>query len=86
MIDWAALGEVETSEVLRATDVDTTNPPGNERDGAAFLAGILDDRGNGERDRRVAPGRANLMPGSTRRSLPATCSITHRRGLRGSAY
>ena len=38
MIDWKSLGE-ETVDVLRRyLMVDTTNPPGNEIDGARFLA------------------------------------------------
>jgi len=61
MIDWAALGE-ETIEVLRRyLMVDTTNPPGNERNGARFLAGILDAEGMAGEIAESAPGRGNLM-------------------------
>src|SRR5206468_11635909 len=61
MMDWAALGE-ETIEVLRRyLMVDTTNPPGNERNGARFLAGILDAEGMASEIAESAPGRGNLI-------------------------
>lgn len=40
--------------------IDTTNPPGNEALGVAFLAGILDDAGIEYETVESAPGRGNL--------------------------
>ncbi|MGI9190424.1 MAG: hypothetical protein ACR2F9_09830, partial [Longimicrobiaceae bacterium] len=41
-VDWAALQE-ETARVLSEyLRIDTSNPPGNELEGARFLKGILD--------------------------------------------
>jgi acetylornithine deacetylase/succinyl-diaminopimelate desuccinylase-like protein len=60
-IDWHALGR-ETVELLRAyLRIDTTNPPGNEAAGAAFLAGVLRANGIDSRTVESAPGRANLV-------------------------
>jgi acetylornithine deacetylase/succinyl-diaminopimelate desuccinylase-like protein len=61
MMDWKALGE-ETVDVLRRyLMVDTTNPPGNEIEGARFLARLLGDEGLASETAESAPGRANLM-------------------------
>ncbi|HEV8438362.1 MAG TPA: M20/M25/M40 family metallo-hydrolase [Methylomirabilota bacterium] len=61
MIDWLALGE-ETVDVLRRyLMVDTTNPPGNESEGARFLAGILAADGIASETAESAPGRGNLV-------------------------
>jgi acetylornithine deacetylase/succinyl-diaminopimelate desuccinylase-like protein len=60
MIDWVALGD-ETIETLRRyLMLDTTNPPGNEAEGARFLAAILDREGIPSETVEAAPGRANL--------------------------
>jgi acetylornithine deacetylase/succinyl-diaminopimelate desuccinylase-like protein len=61
MIDWAALGD-ETVELLRRyLTIDTTNPPGNESDGARFLADVLARDGLTSEVVESAPGRANLV-------------------------
>jgi len=61
MIDWKSLGE-ETVDVLRRyLMVDTTNPPGNEIDGARFLEAILRAEGLPSETAESAPGRANLI-------------------------
>jgi acetylornithine deacetylase/succinyl-diaminopimelate desuccinylase-like protein len=61
MIDWTSLGE-ETVDVLRRyLMVDTTNPPGNEIDGARFLEAILRAEGLPSETAESAPGRANLV-------------------------
>ena len=50
MIEWGALGE-ETVDILqRYLRIDTTNPPGNELEGARFLEDVLRRiHGNDER-------------------------------------
>jgi len=61
MMDWTGLGE-ETIDVLRRyLMVDTTNPPGNESDGARFLAGVLAAEGIAGEVVEAAPRRANLV-------------------------
>jgi acetylornithine deacetylase/succinyl-diaminopimelate desuccinylase-like protein len=61
MIDWHALGE-ETIDLLRRyLMIDTTNPPGNEIEGARFLAGVLAADGIPSEIAESAPGRANLV-------------------------
>jgi acetylornithine deacetylase/succinyl-diaminopimelate desuccinylase-like protein len=60
-IDWAALGD-ETVELLRRyLAIDTTNPPGNEADGARFLAEVLRAADIPSEVAESAPGRANLV-------------------------
>lgn len=61
MIDWKHLGD-ETIDLLRRyLAIDTTNPPGNEIEGARFLAGVLDADGIASETAESAPGRANLV-------------------------
>ena len=60
-IDWTALGD-ETVELMRRyLRIDTTNPPGNEAAGAAFLADVLHRDGIASETAESAPGRANLV-------------------------
>jgi acetylornithine deacetylase/succinyl-diaminopimelate desuccinylase-like protein len=60
-VDWGALGD-ETVELLRRyLAIDTTNPPGNERDGAGFLAEVLAAHDIPSEIAESAPGRANLV-------------------------
>src|SRR6266478_8842140 len=60
-IDWTALGD-ETLELLRRyLMIDTTNPPGNEADGARFLAEALAAHDLPSEIAESAPGRANLV-------------------------
>ena len=60
-IDWTALGD-ETLELLRRyLMIDTTNPPGNEADGARFLAEVLAAHDLPSEIAESAPGRANLV-------------------------
>ena len=61
MIDWTALGEETVETLRRYLMVDTTNPPGQEAAGAAFLAEILDREGVPATVEESAPGRANLV-------------------------
>lgn len=60
-MDWDGLGE-ETIEILRSyLGVDTTNPPGNEREGVRFLAAILEREGIASETAESGPGRGNLV-------------------------
>lgn len=60
-IDWNALGD-ETVELMRRyLMIDTTNPPGNESAGAAFLADVLKREGLASETAESAPGRANIV-------------------------
>jgi acetylornithine deacetylase/succinyl-diaminopimelate desuccinylase-like protein len=60
-IDWTALGD-ETVELMRRyLMIDTTNPPGNEAAGVAFLADVLRREGITSETAESAPGRANLV-------------------------
>jgi acetylornithine deacetylase/succinyl-diaminopimelate desuccinylase-like protein len=61
MIDWTALGEETVENLRRYLMVDTTNPPGQEAAGAAFLAEILDRERIPATVEESAPGRANLV-------------------------
>lgn len=72
MMDWKALGEETVDLLRRYLTIDTTNPPGNEAEGARFLTGILDREGIKSETAESAPGRGNLvarLPGDG--SLPA---------------
>src|SRR5262249_59527521 len=61
VFDWHAVGE-EAVELLRAyLAIDTTNPPGNEAEGARFLADTLALAGIDSQTVESAPGRANLV-------------------------
>src|SRR5437867_4652985 len=60
-IDWTALGEEAVDLLRRYLMIDTTNPPGNEADGATFLAAVLERGGIASEIVESKPGRANLM-------------------------
>jgi acetylornithine deacetylase/succinyl-diaminopimelate desuccinylase-like protein len=60
VIDWAALGDETVDLLRRYLRIDTTNPPGNEADGARFLAEILAGDGIASETVESAPGRANI--------------------------
>ena len=61
MIDWAMLGEETVENLRRYLMVDTTNPPGNEAAGAAFLSELLAREGIAATVEESTPGRANVM-------------------------
>ena len=61
MVDWQAVGAEATELLRRYVQIDTTNPPGNERQAAEFLAAALRDRGLEPRLYESGPGRANLV-------------------------
>ncbi|MBI1847834.1 MAG: M20/M25/M40 family metallo-hydrolase [Candidatus Rokubacteria bacterium] len=60
-LDWTALGEETVDTLRRYLAIDTTNPPGNEIEGARFLAAILDREGIASETVEAGPGRANLV-------------------------
>src|SRR3989475_2160994 len=60
-IDWTALGEEAVDLLRRYLMIDTTNPPGNEIEGAKFLAAVLGRDGIASETVESAPGRANLV-------------------------
>jgi len=60
MMDWTKLGEETVDLLRRYLMIDTTNPPGNETEGARFLAGVLDRDGIASETAESAPGRGNL--------------------------
>ena len=61
MIDWGALGRETVALLAAYLRIDTTNPPGNEIEGARFLADVLERNGIESRTVESAPGRANLV-------------------------
>ena len=61
MMNWTALGEEAVDLLRRYLMIDTTNPPGNEIEGARFLAEILERGGLKSETVESAPGRASLM-------------------------
>jgi len=61
VIDWQAVGEAAADLLGRYLQIDTTNPPGNERAAAEFLAQALRERGFEPRLYPTVPGRANLV-------------------------
>src|SRR5204863_284926 len=60
-IDWTALGEEAVDLLRRYLMIDTTNPPGNEIEGAKFLTAVLGRDGIASETVESAPGRANLV-------------------------
>ena len=61
MVDWQAVGREAAQLLARYVQIDTTNPPGNERPAAEFLAQALRQRGFEPRLFESGPGRANLV-------------------------
>jgi acetylornithine deacetylase/succinyl-diaminopimelate desuccinylase-like protein len=61
MIDWQAVGDEAAQILSRYLQINTTNPPGNERQAAEFLAELLRERGMEPKLYESAPGRANLV-------------------------
>jgi acetylornithine deacetylase/succinyl-diaminopimelate desuccinylase-like protein len=62
------------AEYLR---IDTTNPPGNENEGVAYLAAILDAAGIPNRSTESAPGRGNLWARLEGGNEPALVLLHH---------
>jgi len=59
--DWQAAGEEAADLLSRYVQIDTTNPPGNERRAADFLCAALRERGLEPKLYESAPGRANVV-------------------------
>jgi acetylornithine deacetylase/succinyl-diaminopimelate desuccinylase-like protein len=60
-IDWSALGDEAVELLRRYLAIDTTNPPGNETQGARFLAEVLAAADIPSELAESAPGRGNLV-------------------------
>ena len=60
-IDWQEATREAAQLLSSYVQIDTTNPPGNERPAADFLAQALRERGFDPRLYDSAPGRANLV-------------------------
>jgi acetylornithine deacetylase/succinyl-diaminopimelate desuccinylase-like protein len=68
----AAPGDAALERLKGYIEVDTTNPPGNESRGVAFLARILEAHGIAYETAESAPGRGNLwarLPGGEEPAL-----------------
>ncbi len=59
-IDWDGVTKEATDLLCRYIAIDTSNPPGNERAGAEFLAGVLQADGMASETYASEPERANL--------------------------
>jgi acetylornithine deacetylase/succinyl-diaminopimelate desuccinylase-like protein len=59
-MDWTRIGDEAVDLLRRYLTIDTTNPPGNEIEGARFLADVLDGAGISSEIVESAPGRANI--------------------------
>lgn len=60
-VDWDAAGDEAVDVLARYLQVDTVNPPGNETEGALFLADILEREGIESEIVEFAPGRGSLI-------------------------
>jgi acetylornithine deacetylase/succinyl-diaminopimelate desuccinylase-like protein len=60
-IDWEAAGQEAVEILQHLIQIDTTNPPGNERSAADYIQGLLARDGIGCEILESAPGRANLI-------------------------
>jgi acetylornithine deacetylase/succinyl-diaminopimelate desuccinylase-like protein len=60
-MNWEAVGSEAVELLRRYLAIDTTNPPGNEAEGARFLREVLAADGIASEIAESAPGRANLM-------------------------
>lgn len=60
-MNWDELGDEAVSALQEYLRIDTTNPPGNEAVGAAFLAATLREEGIEHRIYESAPGRASVL-------------------------
>jgi len=59
--DWKQYGEEAVAKLGEYIRVDTTNPPGNESRGVAWLAKIFDAEGIAYQTGESAPGRGNIV-------------------------
>jgi len=76
-IDWERTA-AEAADLLSAyIRINTTNPPGNETEGAAFLREILQREGIGCEIIESRPGRGSLVSGCTGGTMPAIMLLHH---------
>jgi acetylornithine deacetylase/succinyl-diaminopimelate desuccinylase-like protein len=73
----ADLAEQAPERLAEYIRIDTTNPPGNETAGVAFLAGILDAAGIRYETAESAPGRGNLWARLEGGDEPALVLLHH---------
>jgi acetylornithine deacetylase/succinyl-diaminopimelate desuccinylase-like protein len=77
-VDWASAGD-EAAKILSGyIQVDTRNPPGNERAGAEYLAGVLKSEGIAADVDDYTPGRGQLIArlrGTGK--APPLCLLSH---------
>ncbi len=60
-INWQSIGDEAARLLSRYIQINTTNPPGDERRAADFLAGLLAERDIAYEVYESAPGRANVV-------------------------
>ena len=60
-VDWDAIGSEAVGHLKALLRIDTTNPPGNERPAADYIAGVLDREGIDYEIIESEPGRASLV-------------------------
>ncbi len=60
-VDWPSLGEEATRLLSELLQIDTTNPPGNERAAAEHLRRFLENEGIDSEFLEKAPGRTNVL-------------------------
>jgi acetylornithine deacetylase/succinyl-diaminopimelate desuccinylase-like protein len=75
--DLDTLAEGAVSRLQEYVRIDTTNPPGNESSGVAYLAGLLDDAGIPFETAESAPGRGNLWARLEGGDEPAILLLHH---------
>lgn len=78
-VDWGKAGDEAVSVLQGYLRTDTTNPPGNESRGAAYLGGILAKEGIPFEVLEYAEGRGNLVATlkADRPEEPPLCLLSH---------
>src|SRR5690606_31720617 len=61
MIDWPAIHREALDIFVRYLQIDTTNPPGNEKPAARYLGSLLETEGIETEYIETAPGREALV-------------------------
>ncbi|MCB1748281.1 MAG: M20/M25/M40 family metallo-hydrolase [Gammaproteobacteria bacterium] len=73
----ALAADTALDRLARYVEIDTSNPPGNESRGIAFLAGVLDAAGISYHTAESAPGRGNLWARLHGGDAPALVLLHH---------
>lgn len=77
-VDWRSAGDEAALLLSRYLQIKTVNPPGNEAEGARFLAGVLSSEGISSEVLEFAPGRGSLMARlEGRGDEPPLCLLSH---------